>query len=162
MNHPLKRPLAVPLACKQPVVPEESAALHIPEHSQCFDAPIADAVCYDVIALHDQQPTQSYNQSGIPSANDDERRSDVEYVWLSSEMERCVCSCCHNSRLEGSGTFFWDISFEPVWIDSANSWSLSVLAGETDEADQTLPVSDMERLRALIERERQRRADWVP
>ncbi|MEC7985119.1 MAG: hypothetical protein VX278_08140 [Myxococcota bacterium] len=144
-------------SCSRVSSESESVLKHVPEHSECFDAPISDAVCYDVISAHDQQPTQSYNQSGIPAAQEDDRLQDPDYIWLAEEVKQCVCSCCHNSQLEGSGTFFWDVAFEPVWIDSANLWSLSVLAGETEEPDQTLPVSDMERLRVLIDRERDRR-----
>ena len=42
-------------------------------------------------------------------------------------------------------------------VGEIDRWSLSVLGGWTDEPDQTLPTDDMERLRALLEREMARR-----
>ena len=129
----------------------------LPEHTECFDEKLEDDVCLELIAEHDQQPTNSFNQSDIAPMEDDPRLTDPDYMWLTEEIQKCACACCHNSTLQGSGSFFWDISFSPVWIDSANSWSLTVLAGETEEPDQTIPVEDVERLLSVINQERERR-----
>lgn len=138
--------------------PPVSQVIHdLPEHTECFATKIEDDVCLEVIAEHDQQPTHSYNQSGIAVTEDDPRITDPDYIWLTEQIQQCACACCHNSNLEGSGAYFWDIAFSPVWIDSANSWSLRVLAGETNEPDQTLPVEDPDRMMMVIQKEMERR-----
>ena len=52
---------------------------------------------------------------------------------------------------------FYDLTWEPVWIDSASGWSLRVLAGDTKDEIQTLPTTDPERLKALVDSELERR-----
>ncbi len=63
----------------------------------------------------------------------------------------------HFSGLGGPGVRKWDLAFEPVWVDSASDWTLGVMGGWTPNEARTLPTSDVERLRAWIEGEWDRR-----
>ena len=134
-------------------------SLHLPEHSECLTDIISAEVCLSVVEEDQRQPTVSFNQSGKPLVEEDSRLENPDYIWLTEEIKKCTCVCCHSSDFGGPGAYFWDIDFLPVWIDSANSWTLFVLAGETEEPDQTLPLDDIERVKAIIEYERERRMD---
>jgi hypothetical protein len=138
----------------------EQVVLHpVPEHSECTEdgSDMPDAVCSRLIEEDGRLPTVPENKSGVPLYDDDPRLEDTEYQWLTDQAKQCACACCHSSVLGGPGAYFWDIDFEPVWIDSASRWSLWVLSGRTDEPDQTLPTDDLERLNAIVEFELNRR-----
>ncbi len=149
------------LACTSP--PPDSGGspvLDLPEHSECLPSAgdsYSDAICQAVVDEAGRQPTVSENKSGMPPDWTDPRLNDPEYRWLTSEVKRCACRCCHTGAFGGAGVYFWNLEHQPVWIDSASGWSLSVLGGWTDEDDQTLPTDDIDRLRALIEAEMDRR-----
>jgi hypothetical protein len=130
---------------------------HLPEHSECQVDPMPDTICQEVVEEDPRQPTTSINQSDMPPIPDDPRLTDEDYMWLTDQIKKCTCVCCHSTNLQGPGTYFWDIDFDPIWIDSANSWSLIVLAGKTEEPDQTLPSEDPERVVEIIDREISRR-----
>jgi hypothetical protein len=122
---------------------------------------MSDEVCLAVVEEDGRMPTTSYLSSGAPMpAEDDPRLTDPDYLWLETEIERCTCVCCHTASFGGPGVHRWDMDFEPVWIDSASGWTLGVLVGDTEEYDQTRPSSDLERFRAVIDRERERRAAY--
>lgn len=131
----------------------------LPGHNDCLPQGerMTDETCLAVVEEDGRMPTTSYNVSGMDPLPDDPRLQDEDYLWLQSEIERCTCRCCHTAGLGGPGVHRWDLAFQPVWIDSAASWSLLVLRGDTDEYEQTLPSDDPERLWQTVERELQRR-----
>lgn len=130
----------------------------LPGHNDCRadGKPMEEAVCRAVIVEDDRQPTISENKAGEhPSPRS--VAEDPEFIWMTAEIRQCTCACCHTKSWGGPGVYFWDLEFAPVWTDSASLWSLSVLAGETEEDFQTLPTDDLERLRRWVESERERR-----
>jgi hypothetical protein len=114
-----------------------------------------ESVCRAVIADDGRQTTVSASKVETPS--DPALAHDPELLWLTAEIQRCTCACCHTASWGGPGVYFWDLEFQPVWTDSASMWSLSVLSGETHEDFQTLPVEDLERVQNWVESERERR-----
>jgi hypothetical protein len=151
--------LLAPLACSDPAPSAPAPHPDLPGHSECLPVgeQMSDEVCLAVVEEDGRVPTVSFNVSGVPSRPDDPRLQDPDFQWLESEIRRCTCSCCHSSEIGGPGSHRWDLAFLPVWIDSASGWSLTVLRGDTEEPDQTLPSSDPERLWDLIELELDRR-----
>ena len=83
---------------------------------------------------------------------------DPELNQLLADARRCTCACCHDSALGGPGAYFWDVSWQPVWIDSANDWTLGVFAGIYESEDQFLPHEDPEWVRQVVQIELDRRA----
>ncbi|MFT5679257.1 MAG: hypothetical protein ACI8RZ_000161 [Myxococcota bacterium] len=154
--------LLLMLACTSPT-PDTGTppTIDTPEHSECLPEgeSFSDAVCQAVVDDAGRQPTVSENKSGMEADWSDPRLNDPEYRWLESEINRCACRCCHTTTFGGAGVYFWDMEHQPVWIDSASGWSLSVFSGRTEEEAQTLPTDDIERLRALIEFEMDRRQE---
>jgi hypothetical protein len=141
---------------------EERPADELPGHNDCLDAgeEMDEATCLAVVEDDGRVPTESTLAYGVPEAQpDDTRLTDVDYTWLTSEVQRCTCACCHTASWGGPGVHRWDLDFQPVWIDSASNWVLGVFGGWTSEPDQTLPSSDTGRVRAILEREVARRAD---
>ncbi|MED5370013.1 MAG: hypothetical protein VX899_03280 [Myxococcota bacterium] len=149
------------LACEGEVVDsgEPQSHLLLPEHSQCFEAGhVMDAeTCLAVVEEDGRQPTVSENKSGQAPDPEDPRLEDPELLWLAAEIERCTCVCCHKEAYGGPGVYFYDMDFSPVWIDSASTWSLNVLSGETNNPTQSLPSDEPERVLAIIEAEIDRR-----
>jgi hypothetical protein len=149
------------LACARPDIDTATPPepIEIPGHNECLPAgeSYSDEVCRAVVEDAGRQPTVSENKSGAEADWDDPRLTDPEYLWMEGEIMRCACRCCHTTEFGGAGVYFWDMDFSPVWIDSASGWSLSVFGGWTEEPDQTLPTDDLERLRAVIETELDRR-----
>lgn len=145
------------LACAPEVA--DSEPVEIPGHNSCLAVGerYSDEVCIAVVREQGRVATESRNKAPVEASGNDPRLSDPEYLWVNGEIDRCVCRCCHTSGLGGAGVHAWDLNFGPVWVDSASMWSLSVLGGWTEEEEQTLPTSDLERLRAWIEGERVRR-----
>lgn len=135
------------------------AHVYIPEHNECLPAgeEMPAESCVALVEEDGRYPGVSENKSGLAPDPEDPRLQDEGYLWLESEIRRCACVCCHTSSYGGPGTYFWDMDHGPVWIDSASWWSLSVLGGWTEEPDQTLPSDDLERVRAIIEAELERR-----
>ncbi|MEQ1570142.1 MAG: hypothetical protein ABMA64_31200 [Myxococcota bacterium] len=132
----------------------------LPGHNDCLPEGevMPDDTCLDVVEVDGRMPTVSYLSSDAPpAAPDDPRLTDPDYVWLTDQIRRCTCSCCHQRTIGGPGVHRWDLDFEPVWIDSANDWVLQVFVGETEEYLQTFPTDDPERVRAVVEREWARR-----
>jgi hypothetical protein len=113
--------------------------------------------CIAVVEDADRFPTVSEDKAGSPSATDAARAADPELAWLTAEVKRCTCACCHTTRWGGAGVYFWDLDFGPVWTDSASLWSLSVFAGFTEEYEQTLPTEERARVQAWVEAEAERR-----
>jgi hypothetical protein len=151
------------LACTPSPEPVEtgdsSRYLDLPEHSECFELGhvMDEATCLAVVEEDGRYPTVSENKSGIEPDLDDPRIGDPELEWMRSEIQRCTCSCCHTKPWGGPGVYFYDLTWEPVWIDSASNWSLRVLKGDTNDEVQTLPSTDPERFEAVIEAELERR-----
>ncbi len=135
--------------------------LDLPSHNECLPTgeKMSAEVCIAVVEDDGRYPGVSENKSHTDPDANDPRLTDPDYQWLLSEVERCACVCCHNSEWGGPGTYFWDVAWSPMWIDSASNWSLSVLGGWTNEEDQTLPADDLERLQALLEYEMDRRQE---
>lgn len=134
--------------------------IDLPGHNDCLPEGerLSAETCLAVVEHDGRQPTSSSNVSGIVADPEDPRLDDPEYQWLAGEIERCTCVCCHAASYGGPGVHRWDLEHAPVWIDSANAWTLSVFVGDTDEYAQTLPTSDPDRMRAVIDRELERRA----
>lgn len=141
------------LACADP---PELTGTDLPTHSECLaegEAMTAET-CLAVVEADARMPTVSYRSvDAAPPVEDDPRATDPDYEWLATEIQRCTCGCCHTASYGGPGVFRYDLEFGPVWIDSASSWTLKVLVGDTGDALRTLPTTDPGRLRALIERE---------
>lgn len=145
------------LACHEGAADSAAEVLEIPGHNECL--PVGerfnDEVCIAVVEEQGRVPTESWNKAPVQATEDDPRLSDPEYQWVTGEIDRCACRCCHTTGLGGAGVHAWDLSFAPVWVDSASSWSLQVMGGWTEEYEQTLPASDIERLRVWI------RGEWA-
>ena len=147
------------LACTTSPAPVErgdsSAPLDLPAHSECFELGhvMDEETCLAVVEDDGRYPTVSENKSGLEPDWDDPRIDDPELEWLRSQIQRCTCSCCHTRPWGGPGVYFYDLTWEPVWIDSASSWSLRVLKGDTHDDTQTLPTTDRARLDAIIDSE---------
>lgn len=134
-------------------------AIAIPGHNDCLPEgeEMTEDTCLAVVEDFGHYPTQSENKSGMVPQTHDPRVNDPEYLWLTEQVNRCACRCCHTEHWGGAGVYFWDLDYKPVWTDSASVWSLSVFGGWTDEYLQTLPVENMERVRAYISAEAERR-----
>lgn len=136
--------------------PASDSGLDLPGHSACLPEGevMPRETCVAVVEEDGRLPTTSWRASNaVPPDEDDPRLTDPDYQWLTSEIERCTCVCCHRSSTDGPGAFKYDLDFGPVWIDSANDWTLKVLLGDTGDALRTLPSTDAERLRSVVERE---------
>lgn len=135
------------------------APIEIPEHSECLPPgeEYSDEVCIALVEEDGRYPGTSEDKAQESGTDDDPRLTDPDYLWLTGELRRCACRCCHTTSLQGPATYFWDLEFTPVWIDSASSWSLDVLAGNTHEAAQTVQTDDLERAQAVIAQEIERR-----
>lgn len=139
----------------------EPATIAIPGHNECLDEgeSYSPETCLALVEDDARQPTISEDKAGFEPVEDDPRLQDPELAWVTSEVKRCACACCHTRSYGGPGVYFYDLEWTPVWTDSASSWTLGVFAGFTDEERQTLPTSDLARLQAWVEAERSRRAE---
>ncbi len=151
--------LALTLACAPPAGDSADPVHDLPSHNECLEEGerFSPEVCVAVVDEDNRQPTVSENKSGDEPLDDDPRAADPELAWVTSEVQRCACACCHTRSWGGPGVYFYDLEWAPVWTDSASSWTLGVFAGFTDEERQTLPTSDLARLQAWAEAERERR-----
>lgn len=149
------------LACAEPAADDSAPDVHLPGHNECLpEGQEMDLdVCRAVVEDQGRYPTVSENKSGDVAVVDDPRAADPELRWLTSEVKRCTCSCCHHRGLGGAGVYFWDLDWTPVWTDSASLWTFSVFGGWTEEERQTLPTSDLPRLQAYLEGEADRRRE---
>jgi hypothetical protein len=138
---------------------EEDNMVVLPGHNDCLPEgeEMSEEICRAVVAADPRQPTVSENKAPEEAGPNDQRLQDPEFLWVTSEVNRCTCRCCHTKSWGGPGVYFWDLEFEPVWVDSASNWSLSVFAGKTGEVEQTLPTEDIERLEAWVDGELDRR-----
>lgn len=157
--------VAVAIACAapepDPILPPVDTAPELPGNTECLPPgeAMSDAVCDAVVANDPRQPNVAYDHSNAPPPVPDWRADDPDFLWLTAEMERCACVCCHRARYDGPGVHRYDLDFGPVWIDSASDWSLRVLAGWEDvDAQRMLPTDDPERLYRIIQAELDRRA----
>ncbi len=148
------------VACSQAEETAVPAHPDLPGHNDCLPEGEAmdDDTCRAVLEEDGRLPTTPHRAAGTEAIESDPRLTDPEYAWMTAEVKRCTCVCCHTEHLGGPGSHRWDIEFEPVWIDSMNDWSIAVFTGQTDDYAQTLPTSDMPRLRAVLEAEVARRA----
>ena len=139
--------------------PDSSPAPVLPGHNDCLaeGESFSAEVCSGVVAEQGRVATVSENKSGDAQDATDARQFDPELAWVTGEVTRCACACCHTQRYGGAGVYAWDLDWNPVWSDSASGWSLSVFAGYTSEPDQTLPTADLARLRAWVDAEIDRR-----
>lgn len=139
--------------------PDSGAAIDVPGHNDCLaeGEEMSEETCLAVVEEAGKYATVSENKSGAEAPSDDPRITDEDYAWLAGEVKRCACSCCHTASWGGAGVYFYDLEFAPVWIDSASRWTLQVLGGWTEDPDQTLPSTDIARVRAVIEAELARR-----
>jgi hypothetical protein len=150
------------LACAAPDVEtgEGEAPRELPGHNECLPAgeEMSAEVCLAVVEESGRYPTESEDKAGADAALDAERLADPDLAWVTEQVNRCACRCCHTAAWGGAGVYFWDLDFQPVWTNSASLWSLGVFAGLTREVDQTLPTDDLERVQAWLDRERGRRS----
>ena len=157
-------PLILLVGCVVP--PTETSpfeATHdLPGHNDCLpEGQAMDAeTCAAVLEEDGRMATQASYKADVPTPDPDPRVEDPEYAWLKAQAQRCTCSCCHTGSFGGPGLHKWDLAFEdPFWIDSANDWSLQVLAGYVEEgSNQVLPIEDLERARSVLGAELERRA----
>ena len=149
--------LALLVACApsggDSAAPTETALPDVPGHNDCLaeGEEMTEEVCLQVVEVDGRYPTVSEDKSDLAGIEADRRAEDPELLWLTDEIRRCTCSCCHTARWGGPGVYFWDLDFEPVWIDSASLWTLSVFGGWTEEDAQTFPLEDLDRVRSYIE-----------
>lgn len=111
-----------------------------------------------------------------PTANDPrlkDPRFMGELAWAKSQVAATGCSCCHDSKVAPRGASQWDISAEPIWLDTISDSGLALFAGLADSSvlgaypagdnhgfDRSatgLPTTDTNRLRALVQAELARR-----
>lgn len=150
------------LACTEtPDTGDTGPTLDLPEHNECLPEgqEMTEEVCLAVVEEAGKYPTVSENKSGLDPVEDDPRLQDPELAWVTSEINRCACRCCHTKEWGGPGVYFWDLDWTPVWTDSASLWTFSVFGGWTEEERQTLPTSDLPRLQAYLEGEADRRRE---
>ena len=135
------------------------SGLDLPHHDECLPVgeEMTDATCLAVVAHDGRYPGQSFDKSGVDPGPDDPRVGSDDLAWITAEIRRCTCSCCHQSTLGGPGSYFWDLDYDGVWLDSASDWSLRVLAGIQESENQRLPTDDPERLQRIVEDEISRR-----
>lgn len=152
--------LAWTLACAPTDEDSAAAPLHIPGHNECLDEGevYTAETCLALVEDDGRQPTVSEDKAGFSEAGV-VRVDDPELAWVTSEVKRCACSCCHTREYGGPGVYFYDLDWTPVWTDSASSWTLGVFAGFTEEEAQTLPTSDLARLQAWVDGEKDRRRE---
>jgi hypothetical protein len=131
----------------------------LPGHSDCLPdgEEMSAEVCLAVVEADGRSPNVSSDQSDAPPPVPETRLDDPEYQWLTAEVKRCTCSCCHTMAYGGPGVHRWDLDFEPVWIDSMDDWAVNVFVGEAWSENQYLPTDDPERLQAVIGTELARR-----
>jgi hypothetical protein len=133
----------------------------LPGHSTCLPPgqAMSDGVCLAVVEQDGRMPGTSYDRSFATHDDPDPRLVDPELDWLTSQIRRCTCSCCHQSELGGPGSYFWDLDYDGPghWIDTASDWSLGVFVGTYEGNDQKFPNEDLARVRAVIEAELERR-----
>lgn len=145
-----------------PIDPEiVDSAPELPEHNECLPEgeQMTEEVCLRVVDEDGRLPTQSYYKADVARPDPDLRLTDADYLWLTDQVKRCTCSCCHTASYGGPGVYHWDLEFEPMWIDSASDWALQIFAGDVYSESQVLPVEDQDRMRAVIQRELERRAN---
>jgi hypothetical protein len=129
----------------------------LPGHNECRAEALSTETCLAVVEADGRYPTTAEDRSYTDPVADDPRATDPELAWLRDDLRRCACACCHMGSVGGPGAYFWDLEWEPVWIDSASTWTIGVLLGETGEGNQTLPLGDRARASAILEAERERR-----
>lgn len=153
--------LVFTLACAPEAADSAEPTIDIPGHNECLEPGevYTPETCLALVEDDDRQPTVSENKSGFDADTADPRLADPELAWVTSEVKRCACSCCHTKSYGGPGVYFYDLEWTPVWTDSASSWTLGVFAGFTEEERQTLPTSDLARLQAWVDGERDRRRE---
>ena len=140
------------VACEEPL-PTHS----IPGHSECFDEPISAQACRDLVEEDGRLPTTPRHSSPVAAPVDDDRVTDPDLLQLRADIDTCACTCCHTSDYGGPGLHKWDVTWEPVWVDSASSWSLQVLSGLVPSEDRQLPHDNPEWVKLVIQTELDRR-----
>lgn len=131
------------------------------------------ASCADVLT---QRPYWSAPPAGS-TAPDDPRLSDAAYMgevaWAKSQVEASACVCCHTKSLTPKGPSQWFIDGDGIWLDTVSDSGIAMLAGLADSTalgafaaadnngfDRTalgMPTTDVERMKALLVGEWQRR-----
>jgi len=132
----------------------------LPQHDDCLPEGqvMDDATCLAVVEHDGRFPGQSFDRSGVDPDPNDPRVGSEQLQWLTDEVRRCTCACCHQSSLGGPGAYFWDLDYEgEVWLDSASDWSLEVFAGIRESENQHFLSSDPARVLQIIEAELERR-----
>lgn len=107
----------------------------------------------------------------------DPRLADADYManvaWMKGQAEASACACCHTASTTPAGASIWDTEAGPLWIDTFSDEALAMIGGFTDSAafgyypaeanngfDRSttgLPTTDVERLRAFVAQELERR-----
>jgi hypothetical protein len=131
----------------------------LPGHNTCLPDGEAmdDQTCLDLLEADGRQPTTAEEKTGLDPIPDDPRVDDPELAWLTGQIERCACTCCHHSSLGGCGVHKYDLDYQPVWIDSMSTWSARLLGGIVDSEERYLPVEDLDRVAAVLQVEIDRR-----
>jgi hypothetical protein len=127
-------------------------------------------------AVFSQRPYYPTPAAGSTPPNDP-RMGDSAYqaevAWAREQVEACACVCCHSSEVAPSGASQWYVEAPGVWLDSISDSGLAMMAGLADSTafgafspeenngfDRTalgVPTTDVERMRALLLSEWDRR-----
>ncbi|HHO53832.1 MAG TPA: hypothetical protein ENK18_23905 [Deltaproteobacteria bacterium] len=137
----------------------EDPGPELPGHDDCLPPGerMTDEVCLAVVEEDGRPAGTSYDRSGVDAPDPDVRIDDPDLAWLTAEVERCTCVCCHRTSYGGPGAYFWDLDFGPVWLDSASGWSLEVFSGLRESENQQLPSEDLARVQEIVGAELDRR-----
>lgn len=111
-------------------------------------APLADDVCECIVAADERPFSPGVDQSGVLAGGDAGTRAmDPSLSHWKERIRSTRCGCCHNAQFEGPGSFYWDLAYEPVWLDSVTDERLLKMAGQTEQqtgAMQSLTFDDAE------------------
>jgi hypothetical protein len=110
------------------------------------------------------------------TADGDPRLADTNYMseikWLTTQVEACGCTCCHDSTSGRSGAV-WDVADKGIWLDNLSDQGLAILSGRLssrilgafppsenngfDRSQTGIPTTDVARAHALLNGELERR-----
>ena len=142
----------------------------------CVEEGMAYEEYVDCNLVRSQRPYYELPPANVASS-DDPRLQDTEYMndvnWAKDQVAACGCVCCHSSKSSGVGAARYDIDSGPIWIDSLTDRGVAEFAGWIDTSilgafdpsdnngfDRSItiaPTNNVDRMRAIFERELERR-----
>lgn len=168
-------------SCEAPLDGEEPGAG--PDGQVCTNVAISGATepgrkfaeYADCDIVLTQRPYSAREPYGT-TADDDPRLDDdafmAEVAWAREQVEATGCICCHSTGIAPAGPSNWYVE-EPIWTDTVSDSGLALFAGwansvalgaypaeDNNGFDRTtlgLPTTDIERMRAFLEGELERR-----